>query len=396
MKKYLSLLLVLLLPVFVFAQEEQEEEEFDEDYKSKEQDAYYHERIENYKPWEPLDENEIKAYKNAFFDYKETRRYKRYKPSKGVIPYYEYLKIMFEPGMGSIGNIDLRQILMNEKKENVEAIVYKDWKYENVSHGEAGIWVAYSQNNGDSWEYYYTGIVQCQPLFVKGDTKTPLIMDNGDLQVEVCLLRQMTRTIHPGPAATYELVKDGLLLTIDLETLRKDSDGDGLTDIVEAKFFTNPNDADTDGDGIPDNLDLNPRMNVTRTDKTAVYEAIINNKLSVSASPESDSLVPISLMPNVGYADAQTRTCLIVTDDPNLQAVQPESARVIILSEKEYQVARKYNDMLNEWSLSPLFKVDGEDDVYILHESMNTGGTDYVAKRVKNGWIVYAYSFWIS
>lgn len=40
--------------------------------------------------------------------------------------------------------------------------------------------------------------------------------------------------------------------------IRRDSDGDGLTDIVEARLGTDPNKADTDGDGIPDALDPCP------------------------------------------------------------------------------------------------------------------------------------------
>lgn len=40
--------------------------------------------------------------------------------------------------------------------------------------------------------------------------------------------------------------------------LEKDSDGDGLTDLEEARLGTDPNRTDTDGDGIPDARDANP------------------------------------------------------------------------------------------------------------------------------------------
>ena len=386
MKKYLSLLLLLLVSVIAFAQEEEIEEM---DYSSKEQDDYYHERSNHYTPWEPLDKKEIKSYKNTFFEFKKIRRYTRYTESNGYFPYYfEYLKTMFEPGTDRIGDVDHRQILKYEKMDTIEAFVYKSAKYEDYSYGEPGIWIAYSQNSGESWEYYYTGIVQKRPLFVKHNTKTPLIMDNGDLQIECCLLRQMTPTYHPGPGATYELVKDGLLLTVDLETLRKDSDNDGLTDIVEAKFFTNPNNADTDGDGITDDLDLNPRVAVPRTDKTLVFEKVLNN--------DTRDTILFSDNQEICFANEQTSTFLIVTDDPDLQAVQPKSARVIVLSQKEFEEANRYSDLLRERYVSPLFKVDGQEDVYIFSESLGTGGSNYVAKRVKNGWVVYAYSYWIS
>ena len=37
-----------------------------------------------------------------------------------------------------------------------------------------------------------------------------------------------------------------------------DSDGDGLSDLLEKEFGTNPNNVDSDGDGISDNVDALP------------------------------------------------------------------------------------------------------------------------------------------
>ena len=123
MKKHLALLLFLLAPAVLLAQEEEEWGEIE--YKSKEQDEYYRERVDNYQPWKPLDKSEILDYTNAFFEIKKTRHYTRYTPSNNDFPYYfEYLKTMFESGTDSIGGIDLRQILKYEKKGTIEAVVY--------------------------------------------------------------------------------------------------------------------------------------------------------------------------------------------------------------------------------------------------------------------------------
>jgi hypothetical protein len=45
---------------------------------------------------------------------------------------------------------------------------------------------------------------------------------------------------------------------VDLEAVERDSDGDGLTDPVEARLTTDPRRADTDGDGTTDAIDRNP------------------------------------------------------------------------------------------------------------------------------------------
>lgn len=48
-------------------------------------------------------------------------------------------------------------------------------------------------------------------------------------------------------------------LTFTWTALRKDADGDGWTDLLEARLHTDPTKADTDGDGLADGLDPAPR-----------------------------------------------------------------------------------------------------------------------------------------
>lgn len=395
MKRQLSILLILLIPVLSFGQEQE--------YKSKEREEYY--KNFNYKPFKPLSKKEIFNFNNAYFEKEDIADYTPYSDSLYLTPYQDSIyKIMFNPAnrdsmiipeLQFIGEIEKSQILKYEKSGEIEAFIYVSSKYENRYFGESGIWVAYSINKGESWEYLYTGIVQQQPLYVKWYSKLPLINSKGELQIETCLLRQLTPFTHPGPGPTYEVVKDGLLLTLDLKTLKKDTDGDGLSDIVETKYFTNLNNKDTDGDGIYDNLDLNPRLNVKRTDKTVIFESAVNEEINKF---DTTGLVITSLItPQINYATDKTETILIVTDNPDIQSIQPKSTRVIVLTKKEYEKSKgKFRNELNDMSISPLFKVDDNIDAYIFTKSFNTWEDEYLVKKTKDGWKIMIISFWIS
>ena len=409
MKKYLSLLLLLLASAIAFAQEE----DFDFDaylakFKSTEEDQYYHrdeEKEWKYVPYKPLKKSKVRRYKNEFFEFKKTKDYTAYDEEKRFhTPYQDsiwdvqqerlknFLDTAADPRHSSfnlfdiepqyIGEIDRYRIMKHERKGETEAFVYWEGEFENG----LGIWVAYSYDKGKNWSYYYTGIVQNKPLYLKWYSKYPLLNDNGDLQMEACLMRRISDfSYNP----EYEVVQDGILLTMELDILQRDSDGDGLTDIMEKKYYTDPNNPDTDGDGITDNMDLNPRRSVPRTDKTIVYEVIINGDKRLSCEPEYDNceLIPLDEVTPVHYSSDTTMTSMIITDDPNIISVQPINERIIFLSPEEYEaIQNDYEDELPEVDYSPLFKTDNLENTYVFSGSSIMWSAYYYAKWTEKGW----------
>ena len=389
MKQYISLLLlILLVPAFSCAQE------YDK-YQSREENEYN--KNYKYKHFEPMTEDQIKHYKNDFFGFERIENYTAYNDSLWLTPYQDSvfnLKMKYhmrgeEPDFQrqSVGKIDKACVLKHEKKGQIEAFVYEEPIY---GSSLPGIWVAYSTDSGLSWAYYYTGLLQKKPLFVKWYSNTPLINRDGDVQMEACLFIQ-DRTIGPWGMEHFKLAEDGLLLTFDLQTLRRDSDGDGLTDIAEAKFHTNPNNPDTDGDGIPDNLDLNPRFSLPRTDKTIVFEAVLNEDERLPFTwGGAYELIPLDEVTLPSYATDTTPTLMVVTDDPNLLAVQPTRERIIFLTSEEYESEpRYYSDDMNGYRITPLFKADNLDDTFVFSMSSTNGSfweSGYYATRTKEGW----------
>jgi len=375
-----------------------------EKYSSKEENKYYKNLRRNFVSFRPLDTKLILSFEPEYYEIHGTElNYEPYSPDKYLTPYADSIfSILFSRNydiwdieVEKIGKIDKTQILKYEKRDSVEAFIYNSYEYENIYFGEPGIWIGYSENNGKDWNYYYTGIVQRQPVFIKYYSRRPLIKAIGKLEIDACLLRQLSAFSHPGPGPSYECVKDGIYLVFDINVIAKDSDGDGLTDIVEDKLYTDKFNKDTDGDGIPDNLDTNPRIYYPRTEKSKIYEAVLDHRIDWDDTKEIGKLL---FNENTTYnVTDSTETIIIVTNNEDLMGIQPETYRVIFITPQDYKNKTKtYKSELNAMYFSPLFKVDNKRDTYKIHYDFNTWGSKYLIRKTEEGWMIEILSMWIS
>lgn len=343
-------------------------------------------------------QKKVTTHQIGSFHYKRIADFSPYSESTRGTPYQDSVWAVFFDNIDNphysvpqkiVGGIDELYIIKYEKKDHVEAILYTNNRFEE---GYSGISVAYSSNAGRTWDYYYTGLTQ-DPLFVKWYSKYPLIDDEGNIQIEACMTKWVSSTLFSNPG--YKVTKDGLLLTIDMETLRMDSDGDGLTDIEETKLRTDPFNVDTDNDGIPDNLDLNPRCNVPRTGKTLVYEAIINGEPESHHFGEKGTLfLPFDEKVEPNFATDTTPTVMILTDDLDIMSVQPQNVRVIFLTSEEY--AKTKDQFRSDLSQLKIITVKQDNGGFKVFKSKFNWGTDYQVKKTTEGWIVEVISDWIS
>ena len=101
-------------------------------------------------------------------------------------------------------------------------------------------------------------------------------------------------------------------------------------------------------------------------------------------------MIPLDEVTLPNYATDTTSTLLIVSDDPNLLAVQPTRERIIFLTSEEYESEpRYYSDDLNGYRISPLFKADYLDDTFVFSMSSTKGSSwdsGFYATRTKEGW----------
>jgi hypothetical protein len=154
-------------------------------------------------------------------------------------------------------------------------IAVSDLYDERWSASAGGYWVLLSDEQGSRWRRpLYTGLRANLPYTVRAQSALPLLA--GDcLQVEVEVEELASFfTSDSGPAELApRQPRAGIYLEIPLAELERDSDGDGLSDLAEERLLTDPEDADTDHDGIGDGEDPMPTIPAVDTPSPAAGAA---------------------------------------------------------------------------------------------------------------------------
>jgi hypothetical protein len=286
-----------------------------------------------------------------------------------------------------------------EKNGNNCAIIYKDSKYDDPIYGGWGYWIALSNDAGKTWNRYYTGLTENAYYYFKPNSTLPLWKDSFTLQIESKIVQQITKMSHP-VHAKFETIENDIAVQIDLAKIIQDSDKDGLTDIAENKMLLNPNNSDTDGDGINDFDDNNPRYKSIKTEKTILYKALIENFVS----GEKRRKMNIKFSNHASNKKVNTDTLLriyenvnlIVTDDPELQGLDLKQ-KTIIMSTKEYDIYKtKYPYHFVQRGVSQMFKCDKNENTFLISTYYSTQLWRFVIKKMKRKWRIFLQSSLIS
>ncbi|TPE42463.1 thrombospondin type 3 repeat-containing protein [Pontibacter mangrovi] len=399
LKTFLYIRAVALLSIAILATQPLHAQSHEEDkYFSSEQEAYYDSL--HHPSLEPASREEILSFRLPHIHIKELRSFTPFKDIYSMSPeqkqelkeFYEAQQVpnMVQNGIlpqeGTSG-VSKLHIIKKGSLNGGQAILFTDDRFDE---SREGIWVAL-YDESKQWKCYYTGLAQGKPLFLKWDSRLPLLKDSGRLQIEAAFLREFYSPKHFFPI--HDAVKDGVTVEIDLKAIIADTDGDGLSDVTEAKLGLDPSLRDTDRDGIIDSLDPNPRFNLPRTDFSVIYQAL----LSDTYIPPTNGYSRVPYMANYKMLLIEPKaTRLIVSDSRHVQSITLSDERVIILTDKAYKQHRAtYPSTLKQYYLSPLFKVDGMPDTYRLRVSFGLGGTEYLIRKGRGGWEYKMLSTWI-
>jgi len=273
------------------------------------------------------------------------------------------------------------QILRYDSTKTLKAIVYEDFTLDGDFC--SGYWVALSKDNGANWKYCYTGATKTNFYYFKPKSTIPLFVNDSVIQIESAVVRKVKQEILPIGAPEYELLKDGLIVSINLNKLCLDSDNDGLTDIEEKKMLTNPYKADSDGDGIIDGQDNNPRFRNIDNDFSTLIRFLFEGDFGRGYS----HFLPFNYLTKTNKSVLNKKQVyMIVTDDSRITNLSRTQDTYIFISANELKSYLKYTTVpLREKGIE-IKRVGIFTEEYKINISELTWSIEYLAKKTKTGW----------
>ena len=183
--------------------------------------------------------------------------------------------------------------------------------------------------------------------------------------------------------------------------LRRDSDHDGLTDLVEARLGTNPHRADSDGDGLRDGVDKNPLATPhPLTEQEKILAAAFEGRYHLD---DSSSPCQVELPPGIRPLELAGRQEVIVcTADGKhnpLERVMGEGATFVSfgLPNYDFQQTRLLPTTSKQWLLWNADHTEVRLSVNAYIGKRNATGYDIQLKKFGDNWIVVkAEMTWIS
>lgn len=263
-----------------------------------------------------------------------------------------------------------------------------------------GYWLLLS-DDGERWEQLYLGFADHRPWHANQASAVPLL-DGEVLRLDVDEAPLDDRTITFPPLGTRAGTKRShVVLEAKLADLRRDTDGDGLTDIVEARLLLDATLPDTDGDGVPDGDDPTPRLD-DRLPRTAMAEVLNGffEQFNARRQPAALIVPPAAPDAGLGYALGQRRSADL--DDVRFLEGTPETlgglrplSRLVTLSTAELEAARRLFGDFYPMDVQVTLSLDGQ-HAYVSWSERWRGGAFRADRDADGHWVFIMVSSWIT
>jgi hypothetical protein len=249
---------------------------------------------------------------------------------------------------------------------------------QSVDPSAGGYWILRSTDGGATWNRpLYTGLRVMQPYEIVIGSTLPMLGEDG-VRIEVAVNEPDEKSItFPLVARRAKRTKEGVAIDLKWRDLERDSDGDGLTDLMEERILTDPNAADTDGDGLPDGIDPMPQVAFRQSSGDAaqiiatVFQAYFGQDVVTNA-----------------------RTIFMAGDPADFSGVGSR-LRIIVMNEAEIEAASKKFGPAAATHLSPVIIDQTETRAWVQLNGEGNGATYLLEKR--NGvWTALVIASWVT
>lgn len=263
-----------------------------------------------------------------------------------------------------------------------------------------GYWLLLSED-GTSWQQVYLGFSDHRPFTARRNSRVPLLDASGVVRLEVDQAAIDDKSVMFPPVSTVAPVtRSHVVLTAKLAELTKDSDGDGLSDLVEARLLLDPKAKDTDGDGVLDGDDLTPRLDdrLPATPRAQVDNAFFEY-LSPSRIPQALVVAPNSGRTLEAAVGRPAPTHLenvrfAVTDATSLSGLRTLD-RVVTLSPAELKAAQALFGTFYPMELEVVLSLDSK-HAFIEWNERWRGGTVRADLDEHGTWVITELGSWIT
>ena len=232
-----------------------------------------------------------------------------------------------------------------------------------LAKNKYGMWLI--EKTDKSAKPYFLGLTQNFYIPISENENLEFIKEeNIVLSGSLLLVERLSRyPIVP----KYTVIKDRQLFSVDLNAVKKDTDGDGYNDLFEDFIGINANSKDTDSDGTDDFNDLNPRFKSETSKLTEMYAAIADEQ---------------GIKKQYSFTE-------ILTDCPDFQNINPKNQRFLFYNTSE-QLKLK-NDVLDQFFPVKYSKIQRpknqlENETYFMDFGDGKGDGNLSAEYINGKW----------
>lgn len=269
-----------------------------------------------------------------------------------------------------------------------------------------GYWLLESKDRGRTWDSpLYTGLRQYRPYELAKRSSLPML-DGDTLQLEASVreLEEQSITFPPLGLATKREQK-GLFVRAPLAELQKDSDADGLPDLVEQRLLTDPNAADTDADGLPDGEDALPQVPAVHEGAQSPEASLLSAFITLQQGGE-EALKGLQVgLPDEGAPPDELRLPTGPTPESRYDVTFLEmergplrgvrlSSRTIVLTQEELSAAQERFGRF--YPLRIDIQLDAKGDQAVIKWDEHWRGGTYEARMKDGQWVFESRGEWIT